>query len=318
MPLSKADRDHILNHEAVHIRQKHTADVLVMEFFQVVFWFNPLVHLIKRRLGETHEYLADAEVIKNANSLAYGKLLAKQVLYQMDLSLGSHFNKSQVFKRLEMLKLKSYETSNRRFRLLFPLIAIMLGVFSCEKTDAWITEDFPNTLMEPKAELGRLDIFILQDEVNTEGLEEYVEIHETRLRARVGDLTVEIEGIENEVDRQRAMEFLADLRKEVEITATPTSSDEAVPMKTNLDQAPSIRGGQTALGQLMGAEMSYPIEAKELRLEGKIYVGFLLTEDGEVQNAVIEKSIDVRPQEAAARAEMEKEALRGIKATSGY
>ena len=317
LPLSESDRDQILNHEAVHIRQRHTVDVLFMEVIQVVLWFNPLVHLIKRALLETHEYLADREVIKHANPMAYGRLLAKQTLYQMDLTLGSYFNKAQVFKRLEMLKLKTYTASNRRFRLLMPLMAIMLGVFSCEKTDEWITEDIPNTLSEmPIEELGRLDIFILQDDESFVSEDEFVEIHNDRMRAKVGDLSVQIEGVRNSTDRQRALEFLANLRNEVVVTG---EADSELPVaKPELDQRPSIRGGQQALGQIMAAEMVYPDVAKREKLEGRIYVSFILTADGKVTDPAVVKSLEVPSIQRSSVWAMEQEALRGIIATSGH
>lgn len=314
LKLSDTERDHILQHESVHIRQRHTVDVLVMEVFQVFLWFNPIVHLIKRGLSETHEFLADAEVIKTANHMAYGRLLAKQVLYQMDLTLGSYFNKAQVFKRLEMLKLRKYHTSKKRFRLLIPLTAIMLGVFSCEKTDAWITEPLPETLRDVQVEeLGRLDVFILQDENGFNSPKEFVEIHDTRLRARVGDLSVEIEGIQNSLDRQRALEFVANLRKEVEITAAAVPTQP----KPDLDQAPRIKGGQDALGQLMAAEMIYPEVAQEAGLEGKVYVSFVLTKSGKVLDPEVVQSPEILPGQGRALEAIEIEAVRGIKATSG-
>ena len=317
LPLNEQERDQVLHHEAVHIRQRHTLDVILMEVFQVVLWFNPLVHLVKRGLSETHEYLADAEVVRSANAMAYGKLLAKQVLYQMDLTLGSYFNRAQVFKRLEMLKLKTYESSARRFRLLIPLTAIMLGVFSCEKTDAWM-DDLPELMDQPTQELGRLDIFILQDDEGFSTENEFVEIHNTSMRARVGDLSVVIEGIENEVDRKRALEFLADLRKEVEVTAPPI--EEAPDENSNgLDQQPHIRGGKSAMGEIMGTQMHYPSSAREARLEGRVYVSFLLTKEGTVENPMIARSPEANTAaQKAALKELEAEALRGVVATSGY
>ena len=50
--------DTILSHELVHVRQRHSWDILLVEVLRVVFWFNPVVFLYKRSLQQLHEYLA--------------------------------------------------------------------------------------------------------------------------------------------------------------------------------------------------------------------------------------------------------------------
>src|ERR1700694_5641080 len=49
----------IIKHELVHIRQKHSFDIILLELFKVINWFNPFVYLLQNSLKAVHEYIAD-------------------------------------------------------------------------------------------------------------------------------------------------------------------------------------------------------------------------------------------------------------------
>lgn len=55
-------------HEEAHARQKHSVDVLFVELLQIIFWFNPLIFLLKDAIKLNHEFLADREVLKQGIS----------------------------------------------------------------------------------------------------------------------------------------------------------------------------------------------------------------------------------------------------------
>ncbi len=52
----------ILAHEKVHVRQWHTLDIFQSEIVTALFWINPVVWLYRKKIKETHEYLADGAV----------------------------------------------------------------------------------------------------------------------------------------------------------------------------------------------------------------------------------------------------------------
>ncbi|PHR87143.1 MAG: peptidase M56, partial [Leeuwenhoekiella sp.] len=66
----------ILAHEQAHVTQKHTWDILAVEFLQVIFWFNPLLVFLKRSIALNHEFLADrAALAQNTTTENYTNLL---------------------------------------------------------------------------------------------------------------------------------------------------------------------------------------------------------------------------------------------------
>lgn len=51
--------EEILVHEKTHVRQLHSADVVVSEIVCILCWINPFVWLLKKEISNNHEYLAD-------------------------------------------------------------------------------------------------------------------------------------------------------------------------------------------------------------------------------------------------------------------
>ncbi len=66
----------VIEHEKVHIKQKHSLDIVFIELLQCIFWFNPFTYLIKKAIKLNHEFLADAHVISTFSSTYdYQKIL---------------------------------------------------------------------------------------------------------------------------------------------------------------------------------------------------------------------------------------------------
>ncbi len=60
MDLNSPAGKQILRHELFHVKQKHSLDILLLEIFSILLWFNPFCHFIRQELKAIHEYSADA------------------------------------------------------------------------------------------------------------------------------------------------------------------------------------------------------------------------------------------------------------------
>lgn len=127
----------VLLHEETHALQKHSLDVLLIEFLQVIFWFNPVLYFFKKSIKLNHEFLADSAVLKNnEDQLNYQHTLLSYLSngnYNVHQSVGiaNAINYSSIKKRFIIMK---KQTSKKGFLirslLLLPLLAIMLYGFS--------------------------------------------------------------------------------------------------------------------------------------------------------------------------------------------
>jgi len=122
----------LLLHEIIHAQQKHSFDIILIEFILVLQWFNPFIYRYRQAFKEIHEYLADRGVLEaNNDKYAYQKLILDQVEKSFNVCLASQFNYSLTKKRIKMMtRINSGKLSKIKFLLVFPLIAIMLMAFT--------------------------------------------------------------------------------------------------------------------------------------------------------------------------------------------
>lgn len=58
-----------------------------------------------------------------------------------------------------------------------------------------------------------------------------------------------------------------------------------------VETTPAYPGGQEALMSMVKDNLVYPIEAKEMGVEGTVYASFIIEKDGSVSNLIILKGI---------------------------
>ncbi len=131
---------HSLNHEKVHIRQRHTIDILIIELLTIVFWFNPILYYYKRIIRENHEFLADQHASKE-EPLAYSLALLKEMQKGVHNSIPNYFSMQFTKKRLHMISNKSSTFGVLKPMVSLSLVLLVFIAFSCQ-----------NELLESKLE----------------------------------------------------------------------------------------------------------------------------------------------------------------------
>ena len=136
--LSAAEREQLLLHEQVHVQQRHTLDLLVVEALGVVFWFNGLLPYFNRQLKAVHEFLADEAVARKQSSpTPYGELLIKLASQQLPFALVHAFSNKQLFLRIHMLtQPTSSPIQKLRFLLVLPVFAVAWVATACTGSPA--------------------------------------------------------------------------------------------------------------------------------------------------------------------------------------
>lgn len=96
--------EQILRHERVHVRERHSLDMLGAELVCIVFWFNPAAYLFRFLLHQTLEFSADQTVLAEGVDLrAYQYNLVKVSLSAGQSAITNHFSRSQLKSRISML-----------------------------------------------------------------------------------------------------------------------------------------------------------------------------------------------------------------------
>ena len=160
----------ILEHEKVHARQFHSADILLANLISCLLWFNPFAWLYKKSIEQNLEFIADRETVKSKSKIKeYQRALVKVSVADLRPALTNHFYQSFIKKRILMLNKKSSTNSPAwKIGLVMPLLLTFMLLFNV-KTEAQVVENEenkePEEIVAP-AETAAEEILI--EEIETE------------------------------------------------------------------------------------------------------------------------------------------------------
>ncbi|OEK01408.1 hypothetical protein BFP97_07695 [Roseivirga sp. 4D4] len=149
--------DEIIEHEKHHITQKHSYDIIYIEFVQCLLWFNPFIYFIKKAIKLNHEFLADQHVLKRQSSAyEYQKILLDITRKQLALTpaFASNLNYGFTKKRLNMMT-----KNTNKFKSMIKQIAaagIIAGTFWIGGETRLIAQEVAvdlNAKLEPNVKL---------------------------------------------------------------------------------------------------------------------------------------------------------------------
>lgn len=155
----------ILEHELVHVRQRHSLDVLLMECYLILKWFNPLVYAYRTALQQVHEYIADAYVSREIGSRhAYAQFLALQRMGHSCHPLSNTFA-AHLRSRLQMLAQRASAPWRAvKYLSVLPLTALLVVLFAFN-----LSEQLPGGGLERAGQA--VDAFAQKDVFTTWGEE---------------------------------------------------------------------------------------------------------------------------------------------------
>jgi hypothetical protein len=120
----------IILHEYVHIRQRHTIDILLGELLCIVNWYNPFAWLIRYSIRQNLEFIADRKVLENGVDKKGYQYHLLQVIGSPRYRLANNFNFSSLKKRIIMMnRIKSARLHLVKFLFIVPLLATLLLAF---------------------------------------------------------------------------------------------------------------------------------------------------------------------------------------------
>ncbi|WP_423212988.1 M56 family metallopeptidase [Myroides odoratimimus] len=146
----------VLLHEEVHVHQKHSLDLILVEGLKHVFWFNPMIRLLQKEVNLNLEYIVDQEIAKREDSYTYQRAL---VLYESNkivcVPVVNTFGSSDLKKRILMLN-NPKSTNMKRLKLLLitPVLAGFFFLFQIEvkakyiETPAFEVDHVEDTLLD--------------------------------------------------------------------------------------------------------------------------------------------------------------------------
>lgn len=138
---SKEELEEIIRHEFVHVRQRHSADIIWGELLCLINWYNPFAWLIKKAIRQNLEFIADDKVLQNGIGKKEYQYMLLKVIGNNQFSIAPKFNFSSLKKRIAMMnKNKSAKAKLLWFLFLLPVIAVVLVSFRKQITGSSAAE----------------------------------------------------------------------------------------------------------------------------------------------------------------------------------
>lgn len=252
---SEEELTEVLQHEQAHVRGGHTWDVLLAELACIAMWPNPFVYLYRKALRDIHEFVADAAVLQNTPWDRYAAMLVAHRQTQLQMRLANPLIFSQLKKRLLMMNQKPSSGLMRlKYACFVPVLAFALVLFSFrEKADG--------TLISHKQLFGALDL-------NPDmGQPSYSNLN--------GEPVHQGEPVQAGNNQS--------------IEPEPTNPLFPGCALVHVDQRQVCSSEK--LYAYIANHLTYPEKLKEAKVDGKVYVKFVVGADGWLKDIGIKKSL---------------------------
>lgn len=129
----------ISDHEEVHINQRHSWDIVLLEFVHIFCWFNPVVYLYKKSVKLIHEYIAD-DFVNALQPAEYAQFLFAYNFRTNMSRLSNDFFRSSLLKQriIMLMKPKSAFWVWSSYLLSIPVIIMVMYFIIVQNVDRMI------------------------------------------------------------------------------------------------------------------------------------------------------------------------------------
>lgn len=125
--------EQIISHEKIHVRLRHTWDLLLAELVGIVLWFNPIMWLLKQEMEKNIEYQTDDLLLRGheVDKETYQWSLLQIAAPHKPLTITTNYNQSLLKQRIRMINAKKSTMHNYwKYAFMLPLFFGVLLVIN--------------------------------------------------------------------------------------------------------------------------------------------------------------------------------------------
>ena len=285
---NRQETDEIMTHELAHCRQLHSVDILFAELFAIVFWANPFVWLLKREVRLNLEYLADNNVLAGGTDSKKYQYHLLGLAYRKNVAtISNNFNVLPLKKRIKMMnKKRTKRIAKVKYALYIPLAAALLVVSNIE-TVARDIANVAKAMPMAKASVKQEKMVDLSfSNKATVAVESRKNVQSTEaIERKDNKMEVQADNRNSEMSAQK-VEETTEVANEESAEKGPKKSPKKV--YDHIEDMPTFNGN---LNQWLLLNMKYPVEAINKKEQGKVIVQFIVSENGEVSEPKIIRSV---------------------------
>jgi len=142
---SRQSLKEVLIHEATHVSQCHSFDVMLGEIISMICWINPFAWLLKKEISINHEHIADQEVMRagfDKKEYQY-HMIGMEHSPKAAANLYNYFSVLPLKRRITMLNRKRTNHARRiKYLTFIPLAAGLLIINNIDSMARIVNEQF--------------------------------------------------------------------------------------------------------------------------------------------------------------------------------
>lgn len=286
----------IMTHEQMHVRCRHSFDLMAYTIVTTLQWFNPLVWISRTELKMLHEYEADELTIsKGIDATQYQLLLVKKAVGAKRFQLANGFNHSKLKNRITMMHRNK---TNKWMRLAYVLCvpALILTMCLCsnpkgQNIDEIRFDGLSISALTPdaKAEFKDFSAAELDEFIKNCGVDPKF-------------ITIEIKPCDDKEVVERFKDYLR--KNEIYIVNLPltdgqeastekeAAEGEPIPFQL-IEDKPTFQGGDAnTFSRWVNSNLTYPAEANEKGIQGRVTISFTVSSTGKVCDVKVIRGVD--------------------------
>lgn len=130
----------IFHHEEIHVKGKHSFDILLSELTLILCWYNPFVWLMRKAIRQNLEFLTDQQVLNNgADRMTYQYSLLHVTKQGAAIGISNQFNFKTLKRRIMMMnKKRSSKLQLSKYAFLLPVFIFAGAALTVNQAEARI------------------------------------------------------------------------------------------------------------------------------------------------------------------------------------
>ena len=282
----------IFTHEKMHIKCRHSLDLMLHSLISMIHWFNPLVWIARMELKMLHEYEADELTLKTGiNPTQYQLLLVKKTVDAKQFQMANGFYHSKLKNRIIMINKKK---TNRWMRLAYVIcIPAIIGAMCC--------------CSQRKGDMVYKGVSVhISSNTTKVDLEDFTSADLTSAIENAGgaasDMSVKVKYAED--TPQEVIDALKDELRSMSVLKLNISktSGESLPY-SEIFEKPTFEGSDAnAFAKWVYGQVKYPQQCIDEKIEGRVVLQFTINKVGEVTDVTVLRGVCPALDEEAVRA----------------
>ncbi|NGM66401.1 TonB family protein [Sphingobacterium sp. SGR-19] len=306
IPEQAQHSDVIAVHEEIHIKQRHSYDILFIEAVRVFNWFNPIFYFYLKELKFQHECIADKAC--SGDKVQYAELLVSNAMHVSPSVLIHEFSNQSFLKRRIMMlfKNKSKKINLISYVMILPALLLISGMALA----------FNGSIRDVVVSITAVDAenIAQQDTTKRKAEEAKEETMPKREEEAIPIRKVTPKGEPRQEENQNAV---------TEVIIAPQEQENTDRVFTAVEVNPEPKGGLKAFREWVGENYNYPQVAIDAGVKGRVVISFIVEADGQLSDFKIVEDLGYGTGEEAIKILKKAEAWRpgiqnGRKVRVGY